>query len=73
MKKFILTLFLTGMLFSAKSQVNDYLNNAPVWQQTSSCSAPAPCIKNENYNYYISGDTVINPKLSLGIISNGRH
>jgi len=41
-------------------QVNEYFNHNPVWQVNHMCSAPAPCIENETYNYYVNGDTVFN-------------
>lgn len=41
------------------SQVNIYLDNNPVWQVKSMCSAPAPCIQEEDYNYYVQGDTIL--------------
>ncbi len=39
---------------------NEYLDYDPVWKVHSQCSAPAPCIQDEEYNYYIAGDTIFN-------------
>lgn len=42
------------------SQGNEYFDHNPVWLINSVCGVPAPCIANENYNYYLNGDTVVN-------------
>jgi len=60
MKKHLLSFCFMGLLFSAQAQVNSYLLNNPVWELSSSCAVPAPCIQDEDYNYYTHGDTVIN-------------
>lgn len=60
MRNYLLIFYIAGLSLFAEAQDNSYLLNNPVWQQTSSCSAPAPCIQNENYNYYIIGDSVVN-------------
>ena len=46
-------------LTSAVSTAQDYLGNAPVWLVHSMCSAPLPCIANDTYNYYTTGDSLI--------------
>ncbi|MBL0342791.1 MAG: hypothetical protein IPP71_19015 [Bacteroidetes bacterium] len=42
---------LLAICLRAKSQVNDYLNNDPVWKINSTCGIPAPCIKYDDYNF----------------------
>jgi Secretion system C-terminal sorting domain len=45
---------------SAFAQINEYFLNNPVWKMTSVCAVGYPCIQNEEYNYYVNGDTVLN-------------
>ncbi len=44
----------------AIGQINEYLNHTPVWQVNHQCAVPQPCIQYEDYNYYVSGDTIFN-------------
>lgn len=46
-------------LVSSISSAQDYLANEPVWLQHSVCAVPLPCIANDNFNYYLAGDSVI--------------
>ncbi len=61
-KNSTLILISVFILISLKSysQGNEYFDNNPVWLINSVCGVPAPCIENENYNYYVTGDTVVN-------------
>lgn len=52
----ILVLALTSVI----AQPNLYFQNNPVWQVSSSCAVPAPCIQEESKNYFLNGDTTIN-------------
>ena len=58
----IVSISLLGLLSfsSVLGQVNDYFLNNPVWKLTSVCAVGYPCIQNDEYNYYVNGDTVIN-------------
>jgi hypothetical protein len=60
MKSFRIIFILITVQFSAVSvaQINTYFQNNPEWQIHSSCYTP--CNKNDYYNYYITGDTVLN-------------
>jgi len=62
-------MFCTSIISSA--QENSYFENNPVWQVSSSCSAPYPCVQNETYNYYIGGDTVLNGLTYKMILKTG--
>lgn len=56
---------------TSSGQVNEYFNHNPVWQVHSQCGVPAPCIKDETYNYYLNGDTVINGLVYKQIFRKG--
>jgi len=62
-------IFYTSIITSA--QENTYFENNPVWQVSSICSAPYPCVLNETYNYYIGGDTVLNGLTYKMILKTG--
>lgn len=68
-----LTLFSLFMLINLKvySQGNEYFDHNPVWLINSVCGIPAPCIENENYNYYVNGDTVLNSYTYKKIFQKG--
>lgn len=73
-QKLIITTFIVVLLVTYKvsfSQVNAYFLNNPVWQTSSSCSAPYPCIQNETYNYYTNGDTIFNSFVFKKIYKKG--
>ena len=55
-----LLFIISGFPLLSYSQVNEYFDHNPVWQVNHMCSAPAPCIENETYNYYVNGDTIFN-------------
>jgi Secretion system C-terminal sorting domain len=66
--------FIILFLFPDKksvSQVNTYFLNNPKWKITSSCAIPYPCIQNETYNYYTSGDTVFNSLVYKKVFQKG--
>jgi hypothetical protein len=67
---FILTFFFTCKV--SFSQTNTYFLNNPVWQVFSSCAVPLPCIRNEYYNYYVNGDTIINSLVYKKIYKQGQ-
>lgn len=76
MKKILLSsslkiIFLLAFHLSS-AQVNTYFQHYPVWQITSAFSVPAPCIQEESFNYYSSGDTVINLLTYKKIYKKGR-
>lgn len=52
-----LSLFVTA---TSSAQINDYFLNNPIWKDNTICGVLAPCIENNTFNYYISGDTIIN-------------
>lgn len=62
-------LFTSGVSFS---QVNTYFLNNPVWQTSSSCAMPYPCIQNESYNSYTNGDTILNSLVYKKIYKKGQ-
>lgn len=53
-----ITLLLSSLVTSA-AVAQDYLANDPVWRVQSVCGVPAPCIANDDYNYYTAGDSLI--------------
>lgn len=53
------------------SQVNTYFDHHPVWQVTSQCAAPLPCLQIESKNYYTQSDTVINALVYKQIFKKG--
>ena len=63
----------TCLLTPASAQVNTYFENNPIWQVSSSCAAPAPCIRYDTYNYYVNGDTLINGTTYIKIFKNGTY
>lgn len=75
MKQKLMIVILTSVLLVSSrvsnSQVNAYFINNPVWQTTSSCAAPYPCIQNETYNYYTNGDTIFNSVVFKKIYKKG--
>ncbi len=75
--KLLLTLLLilaSLFVFTNKSQaqLNAYFKNNPVWQINSSCSIGGPCIKNDTYNYYTKGDTLIDSLNYVQIFRKGQ-
>lgn len=50
--------FILNCTFS-HGQENIYFDNHPVWQESTSCGIPAPCIETDEYNYFIDGDTIL--------------
>jgi len=50
---------LLSSLFASASIAQDYLANDPIWLMHSVCGVPAPCIANDNYNYFTAGDSVL--------------
>ncbi|WP_317897965.1 hypothetical protein [Aurantibacillus circumpalustris] len=64
MKKHYVSILIVALLFTASvsfSQVNSYFLNNPVWTISSGCQIQtSSCIENKKYNYYITGDTIIN-------------
>jgi hypothetical protein len=53
--------------------VNSYFENDPVWLVNSSCAAPYPCIRQDEYNYYVNGDTLINGFTYVKIFKKGNY
>lgn len=66
---FAILLFVSPANFA---QVNSYFEYNPVWQQSSSCAVPAPCIRTEQYNYYTNGDTSIHSLVYKKIYKKGQ-
>ena len=64
----VILLFTTAVSFS---QINGYFMNNPVWQTSSSCGVPHPCVQNESYNYYTNGDTIFNSLVYKKIYKKG--
>ncbi len=50
---------------------NEYFQNNPIWKSYSSCAWNFPCITNENYNYFLTGDTTINATLYKKVCKKG--
>lgn len=43
----------------ASAQTPDYFSDNPKWRQSSSCAVPYPCIENQEFVYYIDGDSIV--------------
>lgn len=69
MRTIILSMVL--MIGTGLRSQNEYFQNNPVWQCTSSCMWNFPCVTNETYNYYINGDTLINSLTYKKIFKKG--
>lgn len=54
-----LTTMFAATTISAIAMAQDYLGNEPVWLQHSVCAVPAPCIATDAFNYYLTGDSII--------------
>ncbi len=50
-------IFLFSLALNA--QTPDYFGNNPEWRQSSSCGIPYPCVENQEYVYYINGDSLV--------------
>ena len=65
-------LLLMFVLMSLNSMAqNEYLENDPVWTVHSICQAPLPCINDQQYNYFVNGDTTINNLVYKKIFRSG--
>jgi hypothetical protein len=60
MKTYFLTFTLLLVIINAEGQQNQYFQNNPQWQVSSSCAVPLPCVQQETRNYNVNGDTIIN-------------
>ena len=58
MNKLILSMFLLSAI-NIQAQIPDYFANNPQWRVDAMCAVPAPCIENDEYVYYINGDSTI--------------
>ena len=58
-------------LASILTNAQDYLGNYPVWLVHSICGIPAPCISNDDYNYYTTGDSVIDNVTWTKVVREG--
>lgn len=57
---------------NAKSQIVDYFANDPQWRQMSECgNSMHPCLKTENFIYYVNGDTIIDSVTYVKIYKRG--
>jgi hypothetical protein len=55
-----LSLSVFTTVFSASAQVPNYFENNPKWRLSSSCNiGGGDCIENQEYVYYISGDSIV--------------
>lgn len=53
----ILTLLILTLRISA--QVPDFFSNNPEWRQSTGCGAGTSCVEEEEYVYYLNGDSTI--------------
>jgi hypothetical protein len=70
--KTLLLLIVCLSLTKTNAQVNTYLQNGLIWQMSSSCADPYPCIVNDDYNYYFNGDTTINSLVYKKVFRKGQ-
>ncbi|PIQ30635.1 MAG: hypothetical protein COW63_09410 [Bacteroidetes bacterium CG18_big_fil_WC_8_21_14_2_50_41_14] len=57
--KTLTTLILSLLALSAWAQIPAYFENNPEWRQSSGCADGLPCIEEQNFVYYINGDSTI--------------
>ncbi len=67
----LLVLFIVP--FYGNSQVNEYFLNNPVWKVSSSCQVGLPCVRYDEYNYYVNGDTLINGFTYVKVFKKGTY
>ena len=66
----LLTIVIISFVSPGTAQ-NEYFQNNPIWKSYSSCAWNFPCITNENYNYFLTGDTTINATLYKKVCKKG--
>ena len=57
--KVLLTLLITISVLVVSAQTPDYFTDNPKWRLSSQCAIPYPCIENQEYVYYVNGDSTI--------------
>jgi len=59
MKTKTLTLILSFLAYNLMAQIPNYFENNPEWRQSSGCADGLPCVENQDYVYYINGDSTV--------------
>ena len=54
------------------AQTPDYFGNNPEWRQSSSCGIPYPCVENQEYVYYINGDSLVGDVVWKKLFKHGQ-
>ncbi len=64
MKKLYLFLVLFEIIsFKSQAQLSNYFANNPVWRINSSCSAPYPCVRDDQAEYRVITDTLMDGEI----------
>lgn len=53
------TVVLLSLVVSLSAQIPDYFENNPQWRQYSACADGAPCVEEQDYVYYLNGDSIV--------------
>ena len=57
--KLLLTILLIFTTLLLSAQTPDYFSDNPKWRQRSSCAIPYPCIEDQEFVYYLNGDSIV--------------
>lgn len=57
--KIIKTLILLSLTINLSAQTPDYFDNNPKWRQSSDCADGLPCVEEQDYVYYLNGDSIV--------------
>lgn len=67
----IKTLVFLCLTLSLSAQTPDYFDNSPEWRQSSACAVGLPCIENQEYVYYINGDSTVGDMIYKKVFKHG--
>ncbi|TVR40064.1 MAG: T9SS C-terminal target domain-containing protein [Cryomorphaceae bacterium] len=68
------TVILLGFVFNCcftQAQPNSYFANNPVWQESTSCAIPYPCVETDLYNYFIEGEAIFDGLTYVSLYKQG--
>lgn len=69
--KIIKTIVLISLTLSLSAQTPNYFENNPEWRQSADCADGLPCVEEQDYVYYINGDSIVNDTIYQKIYKHG--